>query len=402
MFGKIKTICLLAVLLSASNLSAGSVFSGFAGAKIGFSSDKEADGFDPDLMVQSFFSGQFSFSENIIAHTEFSLRTSDLIANSIFKKTPAEFQLDEVSLIFRKQFSGVTNYFSIFLGTYEPIGSDIFLRRQFGIQPIASRITESWLGLAGSVIYPLFGVGGADVVRFSAQPIAVGLYAYVNHELDDSYVLNADGRFACAYRLFAFDFSAGVGTPLRSSAAEDAFVVIDKIYWRAGMNMLIGNHYTTSVFLQAGVSDVPFAKRGESFEIDEERMYLLLEPRILAEKFQLHISFFSLPQDTVDELIFVEDTLGVNLNVFTDNLYIGSRMFLFGVNAGLSFPEKHFMDFRKPKELFDEYTVLAAPYFGSQIGNGQFRVMLQARISDFIVGHPASAFSLNVGYKSQF
>ena len=85
--------------------------------------------------------------------------------------TDSKFKIDEISVVFRSKGLNSTNYFSIFMGTYEPIGSDIFLRRQFGIQPIMSKITESWLGIAGSVIYPLFGMGIADVVHFSTQPL---------------------------------------------------------------------------------------------------------------------------------------------------------------------------------------------------------------------------------------
>jgi hypothetical protein len=206
-----KYITLLGVLFfSAFTLSAEITFSGYAGAKMDFYS-VDTEKFDPGLKIQSFFSGQFVFSQNIILNTEFSLATDDIIDNSIFKEAPASFKVDEISLVIRKQFSTATNYLSAFMGTYEPIGSDIFLRRQFGIQPIASKITESWLGLSGSIIYPMFGAGGADVIHFNSVPLATGIYAYVNHELEDSYVFNGDLRFAGNFRYFTFDLAAGIG-----------------------------------------------------------------------------------------------------------------------------------------------------------------------------------------------
>ena len=192
--------------------------------------------------------------------------------------------------------------------------------------------------------------------------------------------------------------------PLKKSDSQDAFVIIDKLYWRAGINMLIGNSYTTSLFMQAGVSDIEFTKSDSQPKIDENAAYLLFEPRFRTRKFQLHLTVFSLPQDTVDDFIFINDTFGANLNIFTDNLYIKNKMFVFGINGALSFPEKNFMDLVKhTKELFeDDYTVLIAPYISTNFYNGTIHGMLQAKITDILDGNYGSAFKLNIGYKTQF
>lgn len=401
---KIKfSIAAAFLIFSSAFLSAEVFFSGYAGLKSDFASSSKKS-FDPELKFQSFFSGQFSLSENIFAHAEFSLATDDLIENSVFNETPGKFKIDELSIIFRRQLFDATNYLSFFCGTYEPIGSDIFLRRQFGIQPIASKITEGWLGLSGSVIYPMFGVGGSDIIHFNAQPLAFGIYIYVNHEMDDSYCFNSDLRFAGVYRFFTFDFSGGIGMPLKKNENQNAFVIIDTLYWRAGMNMLIGNSYTTSLFMQAGVSDIEFSKDDSYPKINEDAAYLLFEPRFRSEKFQLHLTVFSLPQDTVDDFIFINDTFGANINIFTDDLYIKNKMFVFGINGAVSFPEKNFTDLIKHADkLFkDDYTILAAPYISTKFYNGTIHGMLQAKITDMIDGNFGSALKLNIGYKTQF
>ena len=172
------------------------------------------------------------------------------------------------------------------------------------------------------------------------KTIATGVYIYVNHELDDCYVFNAAYRFACVYRFFTLDITAGIGVPLESSNYDDAFIVVDKVYWRGGFNMLIGNAYTTSLFIQGGISDIPFTKRDEKFEFDEEKTYLLFEPRFRGKKCQVDVTAFSLPEDTVKDFIFINDTLGMNINIYTDNLYFKNKMFLFGINASLTFPDK--------------------------------------------------------------
>lgn len=401
---KIKIVIFATFLLAMNTFSFSEVFfSGFAGAKTDFASTKE-DSFDPGIYIQSFFSGQFNLSENIIAHTEFSLSTDNIIEDSIFDKTPSYFKIDELSITFRRQLLDVANYLSFFVGTYEPIGSDIFLRRQFGIQPIASKITESWLGLSGSLIYPTFGVGGSDVIHFNAQPLALGLYVYVNHELEGCYSLNTDLRFAGVYRFFTFDFSAGLGMPMKKSSDSNAFFAVETLYWRAGMNMLIGNSYTTSLFMQAGISDIEFTKETSEIELDEDAAYLLFEPRFRTKNAQIHLSVFSFPEETVEDFIFINDTLGVNLNIFTDNLYIKNKMFIFGINSALTFPEKNFEDAIKHyDELFtDDYNVLVAPYVATNFYNGEIHTMLQVKITDIANGHYGKAFKLNVGYKTQF
>lgn len=175
---KLLAVMAAVIVSRAAPLFSLDFFQGYAGAIMDFdTADK-----DLGLALQAFFAGQFSFTQNFIGRLELSIDTDDLIEENIFKRTLASFKLDELSLNFRKKTDALDNHFSVFLGTYEPIGSDVFLRRHFGTAPIASRVTESWLGLSGSVVCPLFGIGIADVIEFKGAPIALGIYAYVNKD----------------------------------------------------------------------------------------------------------------------------------------------------------------------------------------------------------------------------
>lgn len=404
-----KILCLTAfIAFGASFTSAETYFNGFAGtiSELTFCDSKSEEknpGFDPELTFDLFFSGQYNFSQNFIGRLEFSVKTGDIIDGSIFKNTDAKFKIDEFSLIWRKQLGEVTNYLSFFLGSYEPIGSDIFVRRQFGIKPIVSKITNTWGGIKGSVLNSHFGVGGADIIQLADKPIAFGLYVYVNDELDDSYVLNSDLRFACVYRYFTFDMAAGIGIPIRnSSKTSDNLFSVDRIYWRTGLNLLVGNSQTTSLFVQAGLSDIPFTKNDEKFEINEKTTYLLFEPRFKGKNCQGDLTFFSLPQETVNDFIFLHDTLGVNLNIYTDNLYIKNQIFTFGINAALSFPEKTFRDLEFISEIMDDYNVTVAPYTATRFAKGELNLMFQCRVTDIINSNLNKAFSLDVGYKTLF
>ena len=145
-----KSILAAAFLSLAAGLFAEPAFSGYSGGKVNYAAnEEETEKYDPDLTLQAFFQGQFNFSQNMWGRLEFSIDTGDFLSKELFHKTSATFEIDELSLIFKSNSDSDANYFSIFMGTYDPIGSDIFLQRYFGIQPIASKITESWLGLAG-------------------------------------------------------------------------------------------------------------------------------------------------------------------------------------------------------------------------------------------------------------
>ena len=402
-------------------------FSGFSGAKLDFKlydpmvvqeneddeKPVEKEKVNPNLVMSAFFSGQFTISNNVIIHTEFSVKTFDLISDSIFDSlkqnlSNSTFQIDEISLIFRGQMLHAMNYFSVFIGTYEPIGSDIFLQRQFGLKPISSKITESWMGMAGSIIYPLFGLGISDVIHFDEQPIAIGAYIYFNKE-DPGYVLNADLRFGCAYRFFTLDVSAGIGFPLLSSSRDDAYILVEKIYSRAGINMLIGNAYTTSFFVQAGFSKLPFYRNPDkSFDINDVEFYFLLEPRFKFNAFEIDFSLFSLPADTVSNFIFVRETLGLNINVFTDQLFVKNNAILFGTNLELGFPGKNYLDFAHINDWFVDgvknLKIAFAPYVGTRFLTGELHAMIQVDITK-IINESVNwykAFELNLGYKVQF
>ena len=387
-------------------ISAAGFFSGYTGIKADADFADTSGAFDMQLKLQSFFAGQFNLANNLIARTEFSMRTGDIIDNTIFNKTPADFKIDELSFIYRKQFLDSVNFFSVFAGTYEPIGSDLLLRRQFGIEAISSKITESWLGLSGSIVCPLFGIGISDIVRFSPAPIASGGYLYVNRENpDNNFVLNADARFACAYQYFILDAAAGINSPMKNKngAGEDVLLLIDSLYAHAGITMLVGNNYTPcSFFTQAGVYDLPLKEGSDTFSFDIESIYLLAEFRIRASSYQAMLAAFSLSSDTVSELLFIRDTLGFNLTLCNPSVYIGAQRFEFGIHNTLSFKDKTYMDVQNFVDLFTSLpTITSSPYVAVKVGRGEFRTMLQVLISDLINDSPASAFECNFGYKMQ-
>ena len=395
---------LAAAIFISTELFAATSFSGLAGGKLNYTANPEEKDFDPDLKLQAFFAGQFNFSQNVWSHLEFSINTGDFLSQSIFHETESLFQIDEISLIFRGNMYSSANYLSAFMGTYDPIGSDIFLQRYFNIKPINSNITESYLGLAGSILYPHFGIGIADVVKLYNEPLAFGGYIYLNHEDKDYYVLNADLRFAAVLSYFTCDFAGGIGVPLADKyKGEDVFIAIDKVYWHAGTTMLIGNNFTNSLFMQAGIYNASFKAKQESSIVSPEDIYILFEPRFLLGNAHLNLSLYSLPKQTVKKLLLVEDTLGLNVNLFSSASLASSNSLTYGVHVCFSLIDKNIENLKEYQSFTtDDLNVAVTPYIESDFLSGQLHFQGTIRLMEFVRERVSHAFSLDLGYRTKF
>lgn len=491
----IKALPLIAFLLFVTIKTAGATsFSGFVGANLDLLSNQDSDSFDGQLKIQSFFSGELNIINNLILRAECFVATNDLIDNAIFNEAPATFKLNELSLLYRAQLGSLTNYLTFFIGDYEPMGSDIFLQRQFGIKSIASKITSGYIGLNSNIIYPMSGVGGADVLHFANAPIATGLYIYVNHALDKSYDLNAAWRFGFVTGNVMLDFVFGVGIPLVDNSEskskkskntesgedtsegdsseqgtnntepskisflssssfmhspdynegrfnyknarediadiaqegqgdvsttpttptttpteekkveveseEDEFTKINKVYLRCGLNLLFGNQYTSCLFIQAGFVDLPVATTGDDIDFDLSKLYVLFEPRFYAGKAHCDITLFSIPQSAIPRFSSLEGTMGANLNIYSDTLYLRGGQLAFGANFTFSMP-KDLGDLTDPSSLLDDYYINVAPYLEAKVYNGILNFTMRVNVKNFIDNEPYKAFKFSLGYKTQ-
>lgn len=379
-------------------------FTGFSGIKGDYFSDSSSESFDPQLEISAFFSGQLDISPQFLIRTELSLKTNDIIETKLFEETESYFCVDELSLTYIKPFLGITQYVSLFLGNFEPIGSDVFLQRQFGILPITSLLTESWLGLRGSTVYPFYGVGGSYIIHLNNKPYATGLSIYGNKNNEKEInQLNVDFRFATVHQFLTVDLSAGFGAPLnQKNGTEDVILLIDELYLHAGIDFLLGNNFSQALFIQAGFENFPV--RTKNSQIYSNEIYLLFEPRLYTKNFRAHLTFFSLPAQTVQKLSFIEEnhTLGLNLSIFTDKLYVKNRDFTFGFHTTLSFADSDFFDLQRILELQEkEYCLKVSPFLTVPVMGGELKSMLQVKLNDFTGERWQDHFKFSLGYKSQ-
>lgn len=411
---RFRLVLIAAMLFAAPQLYCVEFFTGYAGGMSLFDTAEDSLA----MRFQAFFAGQFNFTQDIIGRLEFSIKTDDLIEENIFKSTSARFKLDELSVLHKKDYSSFSNYLSAFVGTYEPIGSDIFLRRHFGIAPIASKVTESWLGLSGSIACPLFGAGLSEVVQF-ASPVALGVYAYVNmdgylpmeedsqgvlRDAEDLYAMNFDLRAAWAFQYFTCDLAAGLCIPFEDDdrdVDDDALIVIKRLTMHCGVDLLLGNNSTLfSLFVQAGFHRLTFTRN----DFDKgENIYLLFEPRFHSGIAHIDFTFFNFPQDSADNFLLIDgDRLGANLAVYSDAVYIGGKAFEMGAHCTVSTINDVF-SIIDDSDLYDsdDLHVTFSPYLSTRLFAGDLRAMLRLRFTDFVHSNPEDAVRLYVGYKTQ-
>lgn len=405
-----KLLCTVAATLVMTALFAldSPFFSGYAGIMGDITNDSSSTDFDPKMTTQAFFAGQFEFGGSFLLRSELAFKTGDILEKGIFEETSSTFKVNELSITFHQSSVSASHFVSLFLGNYESIGSDIFLQRQFGIKPINSLVTEGWNSTSGASVYPFYGIGGSYVIRFE-QPFAIGLYAFANKNEDtDENVFNIDLRFACVRRNFSFDFSAGFAFPHEQSISEtgeNVVLLIRTETLHAGFNMLLGNRYAFSVFLQAGFTNLDLSPDSSSskFSIDSSDIYLFFEPRISTRQFSLNLAVFSMPQESIDDMIYLHDTLGANLCIVTDHLYLENTNFTFGIHTTLSFPDKSVMDAVEDYAniLTWDRNLFVTPFTSMPLLNGQLKSSISVSCLDLATDWK-SAIKATVGYKTTF
>ncbi|MCQ2573787.1 MAG: hypothetical protein MJ182_07815 [Treponema sp.] len=400
---KIKVSLISLICCSYSLLFSEVFFSGIAGGKIKITPDNSEDTLKPAMSAQGFFASQANFSQNIWSRMSFSVDTQNLISTAPFAKTESLFQIDELSLTFRHKIDSLSNYFSVFMGSYDPVGSDIFLQRQFGIRPITSKITETWLGTNSKLIYPQSGIGLCNIVRFKA-PVATGIYAYVNHEDPNYYVVNADVRVGGTQRYITYDFATGVGAPVATKKYDDILLSVEKINWHAGTTILFGNNYTFSTFFQTGLEKGLFSTSDDNQLLDFDNLFLLIEPRIMGRDIKTHITLFNFPEKTSSNLFYVKGKLGLSANVFTDKLSSRNSGFDYGVNVSFSFQNISLTNMNDIPNAFEnsEYSILFTPSVSAKISKGEFNSMLSINFMAFINSNLGTPIQLNLAYKTNF
>ncbi|MEE0133417.1 MAG: hypothetical protein U0I22_06410 [Treponema sp.] len=324
---------ILALFLSLSTIFAQAHFSGFSGVAGNIGATEEGDG--AQFTADAFLAGQVDLFGVVMLRTGVSLRTSNLFSMDLFEDVPASFRLDELSLTVRFPCCHATRYLSIFAGEHESLGSDMFLRRHFGILPTNSRLSETWVGLTDGAIYPFSDFGASYVLKLQGSH-AFGVYFYTNSR-EDLLRGNVDLRYAAVFPLTTIDFSAGVGFPITIEDDGGASISLNrKIEVHTGLSTVIGNTHTASLFLQFGITKIVLNPEETQSVLKLSDLYFWIEPRFKADFMNFHFTMFNVPESTIHDLFYVYGPLGCNLAVFANNVYAGALNLTVGAHITLS------------------------------------------------------------------
>jgi len=411
----IKVILLFTIIFfSTFNIFAEFYFSGETGIQSTFIKSTSTN--DLGMEIQGYLSGQFSLSNNMFLRSEIAVKTADILENGIFKDSKAAFCLNEISFNYAIPTYNKTQFFSFFTGNTDPIGTDRFLKHQFGLSNVTSPLFESYVGADGIYIYQLYGIGGSYIVRFSAVPISLGFYIYKNNENDDDdNQPNFDFRIATASKYFVMDFAFGAGIPFskQDSQGNDVFLEISKIYLHSGLTMLIGNSSSTNLFLQTGFRNIEFSSISSLMNLKPENLYILFEPRFKSTNLNLNISIFNIPENHLFEIVditdplsiiykkylFVEDSLGCNFMFYTDKLSFSNKDLILGTNFTFAFSNCYLNDLSNLKDVFeDSKKFKISPFANMEIMGGELGLSFQLNVLD-IVKHPSESICLTTSYK---
>ena len=131
-------------------------------------------------------------------------------------------------------------------------------------------------------------------------------------------------------------------------------------------------------------------------------VYLLVEPRFFKNNTHFNISIFSLPEDTVKNFLFIDDTLGVDLNLYTNAISYNENIWTFGAHTSVTFVDKSFMDIKNYKKITENgFNINLTPYFSRNFLSGELHGQIKIKVMNFATGKWYNAFNTAIGYKTR-
>jgi hypothetical protein len=315
-------------------------------------------------------------------------------ANDIEVNDAVTFALDEISATFNFRINTVHLYTSVFAGSFETPGTDVYIQKYLGVNHLSSMVMQNSLISNGLGIYPVEGVGASLTVR-ATPSVAVSLYGTVpaNFKFTTKYA-NIDLRVAGAFSKVFFDVTAGVAilpakaataavtgnalTGLQPAEAQSATKMGVGINF--GASLVVGNLYGNSVFFQAGMNGLNPAAGTKAIV---GSIFAVVEPRFVFDGFRLGITAFLLPALSADQkgepysnLRFIADDVNVGgaVSFYYDQLHIGNLNSLLGiVVAGGIETDLGTLATKVPKPLL--YSVNIGVFWSLNLYNGTLNLM---------------------------
>ncbi|MCR5607214.1 MAG: hypothetical protein K6F69_10430, partial [Treponema sp.] len=302
-----------------------------------------------DISTNNFFAFQLDMSDFFSIRTDITLKTANIFEDSIGKDIDSTLIINELSAFYHNG----NNFLSVFAGTFEPFGSDIFLQRHFGINKISSYITENFSSLNNPYIYKYEDIGASYTYKTKSLATSIYIYKYSDTveetvENDDGTeeteetkrnILNTDLRFTGVFNYFTFDTSFGLYVPFENAADEedDAIFAIKEIGFHGGLEFLLGSPETISIFTQAGLTNISYSP-SDGFGIADDAIYLLFEPRFYDSNCTVAFTLYGLNDKVIENSIFLTDAVGFSTSIVKSNIITKSAAIDLGTVFAGSIP----------------------------------------------------------------
>lgn len=403
---KFKLTGLILSILIAGGISFADVnFSGMAGGSTGIAGTIEQT---PEFNIpfNGFAAVQLNFGSWGIFRANLGLASKSLASGNLFTGQDATLKMNEVSFVITKSENSIKNYFGFYLGTYEVVGQDEFLQRQFGIEPFTSMVTRNATTLStGFPLYNNYGAGFSYVMNFANTPGVLGFNLYFNETAAHIWQANLDVRTSWTTKFLTIDFAAGLAAPLTNqNGGTTALVVIDRLYLHGGLSLLLGNLYTNSLFLQAGIQNVEITGGSPSISFTGlDDLSLLVEPRINTKNLKARVTLYSLPQETIKEMFYLEDTLGAVFSIYSDTIPVKNNNMTFGAHIIGSLPQQSLTDVISGAAFVTvpQINVYITPFISLPVADGEMEIMAQIGGLD-IINNLHFKYQAKVGYRVAF
>ena len=384
---------ILVLILSISTAFGQIHFSGFTGVVGNIGATEAGNG--AQWTTDGFYAGQVDLFGVVMLRTGVSLRTDNLLDLKLFEEgVPAQFCLDEISITARFPCCHVTRYISLFVGDHESIGSDLFLRRHFGILPTNSRLSETWDGRTDTTIYPFSDLGASYVLKLRSSQ-AFGMYFYAGQK-ENQWRGNVDLRYAGVFSLATVDFSVGVGFPITNDQNAGTSIKLNRdIELHTGLSTVIGNTHTASLFLQFGISKIVLNPGATQSVLKLSDLYFWVEPRFRANFMNFHFTMFNISKSATEDIFFVSGPLGCNLAIFANNIHAGT--FNFTVGAHMTISTEITLD-KFNNTTREDISFRFSPFIETPLFEGTFTSRFSIDFMKFEQMHKSIRFSL--GYKT--
>lgn len=396
---------ILSFLLAGGISFADMNFSGMAGGSAGIAGTI-SDTPEFNMPFNGFAAAQLNFGSWGIFRANLGLATKNLADGNIFTGQDATLKINELSFVLLNSGNQIKNYFGFYFGTYEVVGQDEFLQRQFGIEPFTSLVTKNATTLStGIPLYNNYGAGFSYVMNFAKAPGALGFNLYFNESESSVVKMNFDIRTAWATKIATLDFSAGIGTPLQNNnSGDDVILLIDTIYFHGGISVLLGSLYTHSLFLQAGIQNIAINKGGIDNSFDPVKdITLLVEPRIYTKKLKTRLTAYSLPKETITNMFYLHDTLGAVATVYSDTIPVKNNNMTLGIHVIGSLPDKSIVDLVSENvfENSPEINAFVTPFLSFPVADGEMEIMAQLGAMN-LINDLSFSYQAKIGYKKAF